>query len=101
MICDRTAVTCWNASCFVSSSFFAAERYWPSAPKLSAACAFCSADRLLRTPNQVNSTLTAAKFCRSRRAAATADADADADDDALGDAEGGGAVPRLLRVAGM
>ena len=40
MIWLRTAVTCWKASCLLSKSFLAMDRYWPSAPKCSAAWGF-------------------------------------------------------------
>src|SRR5688572_8349700 len=62
----RTAVTALYAGWRVSSNFLPAERNVPSAPKLSAACSFCSGVSVFRVPNQVNMTRTAAVVVRSR-----------------------------------
>ena len=65
------AVTVLNAGCVPSNNFLPAVRYWPSAPNDSAAWAFCSAESVLRVPNQVKQTLTAAIVVRRRSAAST------------------------------
>ena len=66
-----TAVTALNAGCWVSSSFLAADRYWPSALNVSAAWAFWSGVSVLRTPSQANDTRTAANAACSRWAGET------------------------------
>src|ERR1700675_3323298 len=73
----RTPVTPLKAGCLVSSSFFAADRYAPSAPNESAASAFCSADKDFRTPNHVKLNRTAAIVVRNRRAAVAAEAESE------------------------
>src|SRR5437867_2592196 len=55
----RTAVTALYAGCRVSSSFLPAEINSPSAPKVSAAWAFCCGDSDLLMPNHEMATRTA------------------------------------------
>ena len=62
-------VTARNFGCRTLNNFFPALRYSPSAPNDSAARAFCSGDRVLRVPNQVNESRIAAIVVRSRWAA--------------------------------
>ena len=61
-----TAVTALNAGWVVSNSFFPAERKLPWAPKLSAAWFFWSVVSVLRTPNQLMASRTAAVEVRNR-----------------------------------
>ena len=62
----KTPVTALKAGCLVSKSFFPADRYSPSAPKLPAAIALCSDVSVLLTPSQESDIRAAAIVVRSR-----------------------------------